>query len=101
MSTEVRCKYYSTIRERPVSWLWYPYIPYGKVTVLQGDPGEGKSTFMVNLAAALSHGVKLPDGSAINGPKTVLYQCAEDSNEDTIKPRLMQAGADCSRIAFK
>ena len=73
MSTEVRCKYYSTIRERPVSWLWYPYIPYGKVTVLQGDPGEGKSTFMVNLAAALSHGVKLPDGSAIGGPKTVLY----------------------------
>lgn len=100
MSTEVRCKYYSAIKERPVSWLWYPYIPYGKVTVLQGDPGEGKSTFMVNLAAALSHGVKLPDGSALDGPKTVLYQCAEDSNEDTIKPRLMQAGADCSRIAF-
>lgn len=100
MATDVRCKYYSAIKERPVSWLWYPYIPYGKVTVLQGDPGEGKSTFMVNLAAALSRGVMLPDGSTLDGPKTILYQCAEDSNEDTIKPRLVQAGADCSRVCF-
>ena len=91
MADEVRYKYYSAVKERPVSWLWYPYIPYGKVTVLQGDPGEGKSTFMVHLAAALSQGVRLPDGSALNGPKTILYQCAEDSNEDTIKPRLIQA----------
>ena len=100
MADEVRYKYYSAVKERPVSWLWYPYIPYGKVTVLQGDPGEGKSTFMVHLAAALSQGVRLPDGSALNGPKTILYQCAEDSNEDTIKPRLIQAGADCDRVAF-
>ena len=100
MAAEVRYKYYSAVKERPVSWLWYPYIPYGKVTVLQGDPGEGKSTFMVHLAAALSQGVRLPDGSALNGPKTILYQCAEDSNEDTIKPRLIQAGADCDRVAF-
>ena len=55
---------------------------------------------MVHLAAALSQGVRLPDGSALNGPKTILYQCAEDSNEDTIKPRLIQAGADCDRVAF-
>ena len=40
MAAEVRYKYYSAVKERPVSWLWYPYIPYGKVTVLQGDPGE-------------------------------------------------------------
>ena len=85
-------RYFSTVSERRVDWLWYPYIPYGKITVLQGDPGEGKSTFMINLAAAISCGSQVPFGKRENGKsETVIYQCAEDSLEDTIKPRLLRA----------
>lgn len=43
-------EYFSSVEQRTVEWLWYPYIPYGKITVLQGDPGEGKSTFILNVA---------------------------------------------------
>jgi archaellum biogenesis ATPase FlaH len=92
--------YYSNVRPTKVEWLWYPYIPFGKLTVLQGDPGDGKSTFMLNLAALLSRGADLPTGDPIRNPMTVIYQCAEDSLADTIKPRLIAAGADCTRIAY-
>ena len=40
------CEYYSNVTAKPVDWLWYPYIPYGKLTVIQGDPGEGKSCLL-------------------------------------------------------
>lgn len=93
-------QYYSTVKAQPVDWLWYPYIPYGKLTLLQGDPGEGKSTFALQLAAALTQGKPLPDGTSAGDKATVIYQCAEDNNEDTIKPRLISAGADCERVAF-
>lgn len=100
MDKDSSYKFYSAVSKREVEWLWYPYIPYGKITLLQGDPGDGKSTFMVNLAAVLTNGGKLPDGNKIPQPETVIYQCAEDNAGDTIKPRLIQAGADCDRIAF-
>ncbi len=93
-------EFYSNVQAKEVEWLWYPYIPYGKLTVLQGDPGEGKSTFMLNLTAILSTGGKLPTGEKFDAPQAVIYQCAEDSPADTIKPRLIAAGADCSKIAF-
>ena len=93
-------EYYSTVMEKSVEWLWYPFIPYGKLTLLQGDPGEGKSTFIVHVAAALTTGGVLPNGIQVKEPVTVIYQCAEDSIEDTIKPRLIEAGADCSKVAF-
>ena len=93
-------EYYSTVMEKSVEWLWYPFIPYGKLTLLQGDPGEGKSTFIVHVAAALTTGGILPNGVEVNEPVTVIYQCAEDSIEDTIKPRLIEAGADCGKVAF-
>ena len=85
-------EYYSTVMEKQVDWLWYPFIPYGKLTLLQGDPGEGKSTFILNIV--------LPNGIKVSEPITVIYQCAEDSLQDTIKPRLVEAGADCNRVAF-
>ena len=93
-------EYFSSIRQRTVEWLWYPYIPYGKLTVLQGDPGEGKSTFMLNIAALLTRGKEMPDGFQISGPQQVVYQTAEDNLADTVKPRLIAANADCSRIAY-
>ena len=97
---DYKLKYYKTISSRTVEWLWYPYIPYGKITILQGDPGEGKSTMMLQLAALITAGKAMPDGSGDKVPGNVIYQAAEDGIEDTIKPRLLAAGADCGRIAF-
>jgi len=97
---ELRFEYFSEVKQRKVEWLWYPYIPYGKITILQGDPGEGKSTFILNIAALLTRGAKMPDGSGGGKAQTVIYQCAEDDIADTIKPRLIAAGADCGKIAY-
>ena len=93
-------EFYSAIEQRAVEWLWYPYIPYGKITVLQGDPGEGKSTLALNIAALLTQGKAMPDGFVCAGPQVVMYQCAEDNPADTIKPRLLAAGADCDKVVY-
>jgi hypothetical protein len=92
--------FYSNVKSSDVQWLWYPYIPCGKITILQGDPGEGKSTFIIHVAAILTRAGVLPDGCQVKEAATVIYQCSEDSMSDTIKPRLEAAGADCSRVAF-
>ena len=93
-------EYFSSVTQRKVEWLWYPYIPYGKLTILQGDPGEGKSTFMLNVAALLTLGKNMPDGYRVSEPQRVVYQTAEDNLADTVKPRLVSAGADCNKIAY-
>ena len=92
-------KRYSEVEECSVEWCWYPYIPFGKITILQGDPGYGKSTLMMDIIASLSTGRKLPDGTG-RRPMNIIYQCSEDGAADTIKPRLVAAGADCRRVAF-
>ena len=92
--------YYSEVKSEPVKWLWYPYIAIGKITLLQGDPGDGKSTMMMNFIAELSKGGATPDGVAFGRPHKIIYQCSEDKASDTIKPRLEAAGADCRNIAF-
>lgn len=92
--------YYSSVEKSPVEWMWYPYIPYGKLTLLEGDPGEGKSSFMLGVAALLSMGLDMPDGFHTPAPQNILYQCSEDDISDTIKPRLLAANADCSRVAY-
>ena len=92
--------YYSNIEAKSVDWLWFPYIPFGKLTVIQGDPGEGKSTFVINLLSLLTKGLPMPDGFVPGHSYTAIYQCAEDGIADTIKPRLEQAGADCSKVAY-
>ena len=73
----------SDVEIKEVEWLWYPYIPYGKVTVLQGDSGDGKSTFVLNLAAMLSRGEPMPftDGSG-QEPVDIIYQSSEDDADD-------------------
>lgn len=80
-----------------VQWLWGSYIPFGKLTIIQGDPGEGKTTLALRLAAACSTGNPLP-GMEPMEPFNVIYQSAEDGMGDTIKPRLMDAGADLERV---
>lgn len=89
--------YMDTIRATETKWLWYPYIPFGKITVIQGDPGEGKTTLILNIAARLTQGI-LPQSQEKCEPMNVIYQTAEDGLSDTVKPRLLSAGADCSRI---
>ena len=91
--------YYKDIESRKIEWLWYPYIPYGKITLVQGDPGEGKTTFILSLLSILSTGGKLPC-SEVTVSGSAIYQNTEDDNADTIKPRLEQHGADCSKICF-
>lgn len=93
-------EYYSSVNQRKIEWLWYPYIPYGNLTILQGDPGEGKSTFMLNIAALLTRGKEMPDGFRTPEPQNVVYQTGEDNLADTVKPRLIAAGADCDRVAY-
>lgn len=87
----------SDVRLQEVKWLWKPYIPFGKLTIIQGDPGEGKTTLALRLAAACSSGTALP-GMEIAQPFNVIYQTAEDGLGDTVKPRLIEAGADESKV---
>ena len=86
------------VQSKEVNWLWYPYIPYGKITIIQGDPGEGKTTLALRLAALLSKGEALPYDNTEREPVKIIYQTAEDGLEDTIKPRLESAEADCTQI---
>ena len=81
----------------PVRWLWYPYIPLGKLSIIHGDPAEGKTTLALWIAAACSRGLALPGGET-GEPLTVLYQTAEDGLGDTIKPRLLESQADLKKI---
>ena len=88
----------SEIQSQEVSWLWYPFIPYGKLTIIQGDLGDGKTTLVLNIVAWLSKGEGLDSEMKLSEPVNVIYQSAEDGLADTVKPRLELAGADCERI---
>lgn len=88
----------SDIETEQVQWLWYPFIPYGKITIIQGDPGEGKTSFVLAMIALLTTGKPLPEEKEAAEPIRVIYQSAEDGLADTIKPRLEASGADCSRV---
>lgn len=109
-----------SVKVEQIEWLLYPFIPFGKVTIIQGDPGEGKTTMVLQIIAKLTRGEPillnkksqkeaqqdseenlkqevLSQDNTIQ-PVNVIYQTAEDGLGDTIKPRLLAAGADCSRV---
>jgi 5S rRNA maturation endonuclease (ribonuclease M5)/KaiC/GvpD/RAD55 family RecA-like ATPase len=90
----------SDIEVESVQWLWEPYIPSGKVTLVQGNPGEGKTSFVLAVAAIVTAGGSFPNNKGFDCLTTqnVIYQTAEDGLADTIKPRLLKAQADCSHI---
>ena len=96
--TELKMIKMSDVQSQEIEWLWYPFIPYGKLTIVQGDPGDGKTTLVLNIAAKLSKGEGLEEDMKVPGPMNIIYQTAEDGLADTVKPRLETAGADCERI---
>lgn len=82
-----------------VQWLWPGRIPLGCVTILDGDPGTGKSILSLDLAARITRGDTMPDGSrGLDAPRGVGLLVADDGLANTIRPRLDAAGADCNRV---
>jgi hypothetical protein len=81
-----------------LDWLWEPYLPRGTLTVLDGDPGVGKSLIALDLAARLSRGGPLPDGKPLARPHVTLLLSAEDRATKTLRPRADAAGGDLARI---
>ena len=96
--TELKMIKMSEIQSQEIDWLWYPFIPYGKLTIVQGDPGDGKTTMVLNIAAKLSKGEGLEENMKVPEPMNIIYQTAEDGLADTVKPRLEAAGADCEKV---
>ena len=92
--------YYMNIKTRKVEWLWYPYIAYGKITLIVGDPGNGKSTLAINLASLVSNGESMPFCREPVKMSKVVYQNSEDAKEDTICPRLKSSGAQLGNVAY-
>ena len=97
--TELQMIKMSEIQSQEVAWLWYPFIPSGKLTIVQGDPGDGKTMLVLNIAAKLSKGEGIDSEMKLTEPLTVIYQSAEDGLADTVKPRLEAAGANCENIS--
>jgi hypothetical protein len=86
-----------TVTPEAVTWLWPGRIPRGKLTLVVGDPGLGKSTALLDFAARVSIGGRLPDGGGAPAGDVVLLT-AEDGLADTVRPRLEAAGGDCTRV---
>lgn len=96
----VRCL--ADVEPETVSWLWEPYIPKRKLTLLEGDPGTGKTWLALRIAAIVSQGHPFPGTDGRPGvaqePQNVVYLSAEDGLADTLRPRLDAVGADVSRV---
>ena len=88
------------IESREVEWLWKPYIPLGKLTIIEGDPGSGKTMLALRLASQLSKGVALPFVEEHKEPMNIIYQTVEDAYDDTIKPRLEKMYGNYANIHF-
>jgi hypothetical protein len=88
----------SRLAPRAVEWLWPGHLPLGKLALLEGDPGLGKSLVALDLCARLSAGRPWPDGSPGPAPAASLVLAAEDDAEDTLRPRLQALGADLDRV---
>lgn len=95
---KIRCG--ADIKPLPITWLWPGWVPAGKLTILAGAAGTGKTTLALALAAVLTAGGRWPDGSACAGQGNVLIWSSEDVADDTLVPRLIASGADLARIHF-
>ena len=88
----------SVVKPEKVRWLWEKRIPFGKLTIFDGDPDVGKSVVTIDIAARVSTGRGFPDGARCEDPMNVAIANVEDGVADTIVPRLMAAGADLERV---
>src|SRR5215510_10214546 len=96
-SPTLKVRRLADVQAETIEWLWKPYIAIGKITVIEGDPGLGKSWLTMAITTAIAAGKGLP-GAEIAEPACVLMCSAEDGLEDTIRPRLDTFGADVTRI---
>jgi hypothetical protein len=87
------------LKPQPVRWLWHGWLALGKLHILAGAPGQGKTTIALAFAATVTSGGRWPDGSRCE-PGNVLVWSGEDDPADTLLPRLLAAGADKSRVYF-
>ncbi len=97
-SSSLRVRAVSQLAVRSISWLWPGRLALGKLAIMDGDPGLGKSMLALDLCARLSTGRPFPDGSPSPGPANCLILNGEDGEEDTIRPRLLSLGADLDRV---
>jgi hypothetical protein len=97
VSGELTVRSFDSIESIPIEWLWPGRFALGKLTLLTGEGGVGKSIFTCDLAARISKGLPFPDGSpGVLGDS--FFVGAEDGAGDTIRPRLDAAGADCRKV---
>lgn len=97
---DVRVTYFNSVESKEIEWLWKPYIAFGKLTVLEGDPGDGKTTLALKLVSQLTTLKDREIDGLCSRKINVIYQSAEDGIEDTIKSKLERMHADCKRVCF-
>jgi RecA-family ATPase len=90
----------SKVKPEEIEWLWTPYIPFGMVTIMEGDPGIGKSYLAMHIAAQVTIGGELPGPQPLNRGR-VLYLSAEDDPAYTIRPRIDAMGGNPRRFRFQ
>jgi hypothetical protein len=95
--SEVKLTCLADVQSAPVQWIWKDYLAHGKLTLLGGDPGVGKSLLTIDAAARLSTGGKWPFGERADVASTI-FLCSEDGMADTVKPRVEAAGANASKL---
>jgi KaiC/GvpD/RAD55 family RecA-like ATPase len=100
MQDNFKLRTMSEVETEQVRWLTKPYLPGGRISLILGNPGEGKTTLALAIAAAVTTGTQLPWEDTPREAGDVIFQTAEDCYSDTIKPRLELLGADCSRVHF-
>lgn len=89
----------SDVEREAVRWLWPGRLALGKLTIIDGDPGLGKSTLYCDLAARLTRGTEWPDGEPVETSAGAVIVTTEDGIGDTIRPRLEEAGANLDRVS--
>src|SRR5262249_33991348 len=95
-SLDVVCM--ADVQAKAIDWLWEHRFAIGKVSVLAGEGGQGKSTVLCDIAARVTTGERWPDGADNGTSGSVIFLTSEDDPEDTLKPRLIAAGADVNRV---